>query len=184
MCGTRNPIEVPALKAKDPRRAVLERRRRAIPVNQTENAKAGDVLQELMNRAKRDSGQVLPEKKNDHSDQKPEQFNKWPEGLVESKAYWDFATRLAMAAKFVSKEITAKRRDEVKSRPPPRGHGRKGLMTEGTIAPPPGGSTHGESVKVAKKRQRAALARGSNESSTKAEEAAMQQTWTETRARG
>ena len=64
-----------------------------------------------------------------------------------------------MAAKFLSKEITAKSRKEVKNRPVPRGHGRKGLMTEGTIAPPPGRSTHGESVKVAKKRQRAALSK-------------------------
>lgn len=62
-----------------------------------------------------------------------------------------------MAAKFISKEITAKSRTEVKNRPVPRGHGRKGATIEGTIAPPPGGSTHGESVKIVKKRQRDAL---------------------------
>ena len=138
-----NTQNVPALPKGDPRRAVLEKMRRAISGAKTENAKAGDVLQHLMNQAKRKSGQIRPEERDDRY-QKPEEFNDWPEGLVESKAYWDFETRLAMAAKFVSKEITAKRRDEVKNRPPPRGHGRKSLATEGTIAPLPGGSTHGE----------------------------------------
>ena len=88
----RNTADVPALSAKDPVRAELEKMRRATPGTQTENAKAGDVLQHLMNEAKRESGQIRPEEKDDRY-QKPEHSNNWPEGLVESKAYWDIETR-------------------------------------------------------------------------------------------